>query len=154
MSEEHGSRHTISLKERARLARRAAYQRAKEARAKDPRVLALKEAAKKKRKEIYQELKAKRKAERKVEKKEDEKRRTEARDETRKANFGELMKLVKKGAGGAAHEPEETSAREIPTAGPPELRLVASNTPRKRSGEKRPALRLVEKDGGTEATEE
>jgi hypothetical protein len=51
----------ISRKELAREYRRQAYQRAKQARATDPKHLAMKEAAKVRRREAYQQVKAKRK---------------------------------------------------------------------------------------------
>jgi hypothetical protein len=51
----------ISRKELARELRREAYQRAKKARAVDPRHLALKEVAKQRRREAYQEVKKRRK---------------------------------------------------------------------------------------------
>jgi hypothetical protein len=52
----------ISRKELARELRRQAYQRAKQARATDPRHLAMKEAVKVRRREAYQQVKEKRKA--------------------------------------------------------------------------------------------
>jgi hypothetical protein len=52
----------LSPKERARLARRAAYQRAKAWRESDPRLAAMKEATKERRREAYQAAKGRRKA--------------------------------------------------------------------------------------------
>jgi hypothetical protein len=52
----------LSRKELARELRRAAYQRAKQARAADPRHQAMKEAAKQRRREMYQQVKERRKA--------------------------------------------------------------------------------------------
>ena len=52
----------LTRKEQARLQRRAAYLRAKEQRANDPRLIALKEAMKKRRREAYQAAKERRKA--------------------------------------------------------------------------------------------
>ena len=51
----------LSIKERARLARRAAYQRAKAWRESDPRFAAMKEAAKQRRRDDYQAAKGRRK---------------------------------------------------------------------------------------------
>jgi hypothetical protein len=52
----------ISRKEHARILRRQAYQRAKQIRATDPKHLAMKEALKQRRRDVYQQVKAKRKA--------------------------------------------------------------------------------------------
>lgn len=52
----------ISRKELARELRRQAYQRAKQARASDPRHLAMKERAKQQRRDLYQKVKEQRKA--------------------------------------------------------------------------------------------
>ncbi len=53
--------HVVSRKELARQYRRQAYQRAKQARATDPKHLAMKEAVKVRRREMYQQVKAQRK---------------------------------------------------------------------------------------------
>jgi hypothetical protein len=47
--------------EQARAYRRAAYQRQKEQRAKDPKVIAMKELARQRRRELYQEIKRRKK---------------------------------------------------------------------------------------------
>lgn len=52
----------LTRKEQARQVRRAAYQRAKEQRANDPRLLAIKEAMKQRRREAYQAAKERGKA--------------------------------------------------------------------------------------------
>ncbi len=52
----------LSRKEQARQLRRAAYQRAKEQRANDPRIIAIKESMKKRRRAAYQEAKERKKA--------------------------------------------------------------------------------------------
>ena len=61
--DEDDTRRILTRKELAREQRRAAYKKAKEQRAKDPRYLAQKEAAKEQRRAAYQKLKASRKAE-------------------------------------------------------------------------------------------
>ena len=55
-------REVISLKERARLYRQQAYQKAKAWRAADPKFQALKEVVKQRRRDLYQSLKTQRKA--------------------------------------------------------------------------------------------
>src|SRR5258708_35318964 len=83
----------LSRKEYARRMRRAAYLRAKEWRAKDPRQLALKETVKRRRREAYQQAKDRRKV-----KIQEEKTRLEDRQgEKRAATDLELMELVKSG---------------------------------------------------------
>src|SRR5688572_3952566 len=52
----------LSRKEQARLLRQQAYRKAKERRAKDPKYLAMKEAAKAHRRALYQRVKEQRKA--------------------------------------------------------------------------------------------
>jgi hypothetical protein len=61
-AESGGERVILSRKELARELRREAYQRAKRARAADPRQQALKEKAKERRRELYQQVKARRKS--------------------------------------------------------------------------------------------
>lgn len=63
MSDDDSQRKILSRAELAKELRRAAYQRAKERRAKDPRFIAMKEAAKAQRREAYQQFKEKRKGE-------------------------------------------------------------------------------------------
>lgn len=97
----------VSRKEDARRKRRAAYVRAKELRAKDPRHLALKAAAKLRRREVYRQTKEKRK----VRIQEEKARARERQAEKRATTDVELMKLVKPGAPptnsapGASHDP-------------------------------------------------
>jgi hypothetical protein len=81
----------VSRKEYARQMRRAAYVRAKELRAKDPRQLALKAAAKERRRELYQKAKARSKAKAQGEKA----RLRDRKAEKRTATDIELMKFVK-----------------------------------------------------------
>jgi hypothetical protein len=81
----------LSRKEYARRMRRAAYLRAKELRAKDPRHLALKEAVKQRRREAYQQARERRK----VRIEEEKTRLGERKAEKRAATDLELMKLVK-----------------------------------------------------------
>ena len=73
----------LSRKERARQLRRAAYLRAKEQRANDPRYVAMKEAAKRYRREAYQaakdRMKATTAAKKRVEKEKDAAERVEKR---------------------------------------------------------------------------
>jgi hypothetical protein len=84
----------LSRKEYARRMRRAAYLRAKELRAKDPRHLALKEAVKQRRREAYQQARERRK----VRSQEEKARLGERQAEKQAATDLELMKLVKLGA--------------------------------------------------------
>jgi hypothetical protein len=84
----------LSRKEYAPRMRRAAYLRAKELRAKDPRHLALKEALKQRRREAYQQARERRK----VRIQEEKTRLGERQAEKRAATDLELMKLVKSGA--------------------------------------------------------
>jgi len=58
----------LSRKEQARLLRRAAYRKAKERRANDPRLAAIKEAMKQRRRAAYQEAKERRKTQQKEQK--------------------------------------------------------------------------------------
>jgi hypothetical protein len=74
--------------------RRAAYLRAKELRAKDPRQLAFKEAVKQRRREAYQKAKERRK----VRSQEEKTALGERQAEKRAARNLELMKLVRPGA--------------------------------------------------------
>lgn len=85
----------ISLKERARLLRRQAYERAKAQRAVDPRYLAMKEAAKQQRRAQYQEVKARRKAAAASEKSAEKRAKEAQRTEERAAVDQELMKLLR-----------------------------------------------------------
>ncbi|HWW87610.1 MAG TPA: hypothetical protein VNZ26_28620 [Vicinamibacterales bacterium] len=84
----------LSRKEYAQRMRRAAYLRAKELRAKDPRQLALKEALRQRRRAAYQQAKERRKMKRE----EDKARLGELRAEKRASTDLELMKLVKPGS--------------------------------------------------------
>jgi hypothetical protein len=104
-------REVISRKELARQFRRQAYQRAKAARAIDPKHLAMKEVAKQQRRELYQRVKEQRKsrdAERDAERKAAEARhRAEA-----KRQLAERVKSVI----GLASEPGRALARDIERA--------------------------------------
>jgi hypothetical protein len=80
----------LSQKDFAKKLRKAAYQRAKEQRARDPRVIAMKEAAKVQRREAYRRMKEQRKAVAAEQKAQQEAER--ARESTEK-DLG-LMKLV------------------------------------------------------------
>lgn len=62
MTDEAPKHPTLSRKEYARQIRRAAYLKAKERRATDPRLIAIKEAVKRRRREIYQAAKERKKA--------------------------------------------------------------------------------------------
>jgi hypothetical protein len=84
----------LSRNEYARRMRRAAYLRAKELRAKDPKQLAWKEVVKQRRREAYQQAKERRK----VRSQEEKTGLGERRAEKRVATDLELMKLVKSGA--------------------------------------------------------
>jgi len=84
----------LSRKEYARRMRRAAYLRAKELRAKDPKQIALKEAVKQRRRDAYQQAKERRK----VRSQEEKTRLGERQAEKRAATDLELMKLIKSAA--------------------------------------------------------
>ena len=85
----------LSRKERARLQRRAAYLRAKEQRDHDPRYLAMKEAAKKHRRKVYQAVKERRKAAT-AEQKRKRKLTDEGERVAKRADAGvKLLKMVK-----------------------------------------------------------
>jgi hypothetical protein len=81
----------LSHKERARQHRRAAYLRAKEHRASDPKQLAFKEAMKERQREAYAASKERRKAVAKEQKA----RRSERQAQQRVAQDQQLMMLVK-----------------------------------------------------------
>jgi hypothetical protein len=83
----------VSQKEYARRMRRAAYLRAKEFRAKDPKHLAMKAAVKQRRREAYQQAKERRK----VRAQEEKTKLGERKAEKRAATDHELMTLVKSG---------------------------------------------------------
>jgi hypothetical protein len=104
-------REIISRKELARQLRRQAYQRAKAARAVDPKHLALKEVVKQRRRELYRRVKEQRKsqeAERDAERKaRDAQQRSEA-----KRQLAERVKSVI----GPASEPGRALARDIERA--------------------------------------
>jgi hypothetical protein len=89
----------VSGRELMRMMRKKAYQRAKALRNADPRYLAMKEAAKQKRREVYQVAKEKRKAETATQKAADKKQTTARKAEERAARDGELRKLLLGGAG-------------------------------------------------------
>jgi hypothetical protein len=78
----------------ARKLRQEAYQRAKAQRAQDPRQIAMKEAVKVRRRELYQQVKERRKAVAKEQKVERKLKEREKQAEERTASDGELMKLV------------------------------------------------------------
>lgn len=100
-SDELPQRETVSLKERARLIRRQAYQRAKAQRAADPRTLALKEAARQHRRAQYQQVKERRKAAAAEEQARDERERERQRLEERAHADQELAKLLRFAAPGS-----------------------------------------------------
>src|ERR1041384_1336871 len=85
-----GDTAVIDRKEYGRLLRRQAYTQAKERRAKDPKFIALKEAAKQQRRALYQRVKEQRKAAQA-----DLKAKSLAkREEERAAADAELMKML------------------------------------------------------------
>lgn len=104
-------REVISRKELARQFRRQAYQRAKAARAADPKHLALKEVAKQRRRELYQRVKEQRKSR----DAEQETQRKAADAEQRAAAKRQLAERVKS-AIGRASEPGRALARDIERA--------------------------------------
>jgi hypothetical protein len=89
----------LSKKEYARRMRRAAYLRAKEQRASDPKHLALKELVKQRRREAYQQAKERSKARIRQEKAS----LGEQQAQKRAAADLELMKLVRPGSDPAAN---------------------------------------------------
>jgi hypothetical protein len=90
----------ISRKELGRLLRKRAYERQKAQRAKDPKFIAMKEAVKQRRRELYQREKERRKAVRAEEK---AKERAKRAEERAVADF-ELMKMVKRATKGSSAE--------------------------------------------------
>ncbi len=104
-------REVISRKELARQFRRQAYQRAKAARAVDPKHLALKEVVKQRRRELYQRVKEQRKsrdAERDTERK--------AAEATQRAEAKRQLAERVKSVIGPASEPGRALARDIERA--------------------------------------
>lgn len=102
------TRTVISRKELARELRRQAYQRAKQARANDPRHQAMKERAKQQRRELYQKAKEQRKAREAAL----EAQHGAERDAVRAAAKRQLAERVR-GAVGKASEPGRALARDI-----------------------------------------
>jgi hypothetical protein len=88
-----------SRKELARRLRREAYQRAKEARARDPKYIALKEAVKQRRREAYRAAKARRQTAAAEQKAQASEKEREKRAKERAKTDVELMKLVKRPKG-------------------------------------------------------
>jgi hypothetical protein len=89
-------------RELARQHRKIAYQRAKAARAADPRYIAMKEAAKQRRREAYKQAKERRKLAAGKVKQESKVQKEEHRTEERATLDAELMKLLRfatKGSG-------------------------------------------------------
>ncbi|HEX4477926.1 MAG TPA: hypothetical protein VH142_22710 [Polyangiaceae bacterium] len=89
-----------SRKELAKRIRRAAYQRAKERRAEDPKFIALKEAMKERRRVAAREANARKKASIAARKENEKVARQTERDQQRSQTDGELMKLVARGPSG------------------------------------------------------
>ena len=102
------TRTVISRKELARELRRQAYQRAKQARANDPRHLAMKERAKQQRRELYRKAKEQRKAREAALETQPGAEREAARAEAKR----QLAERVR-GAVGKASEPGRALARDI-----------------------------------------
>ena len=91
------SSHAVSLRERAKLARKEAYARAKEARKHDPALLALKQKAKEQRREAYRVAKEAHKARVAAEKAREAAAQESRRVERRAKMDGVLMELVRRG---------------------------------------------------------
>ncbi|HTV18114.1 MAG TPA: hypothetical protein VMG12_05570 [Polyangiaceae bacterium] len=108
---EAGGREVISRKELARQLRRQAYQRAKAARAADPKHLAMKEVAKQRRRELYQRVKEQRKA--RDAELDAKKKASDARERTEAKR--QLAERVRS-AIGPASEPGRALARDIERA--------------------------------------
>ena len=100
---------TLSQKEYARRMRRAAYLRAKELRAKDPKHLAMKAALKQRRREAYQRAKD----HRKVTVRKEKERMAERQTEKRAATALELMKLLTSSADPAHSAHRDRAFRAI-----------------------------------------
>lgn len=95
--EDAGGTRVLKSKEYARLLRKRAYERQKAARAADPKFIAMKEAMKQRRRELYQKEKERRSAARAEEK---AKVRNERAQERAAADF-ELMKMIKRATKGS-----------------------------------------------------
>jgi hypothetical protein len=97
MSTKDSKERAQARKLQAKQIRREAYLAAKERAAKDPKVIAMKEAMKTKRREAYQQAKEKAKADRKVVASAEKAERAETRSGSRVQADDALRKLVKKG---------------------------------------------------------
>jgi hypothetical protein len=84
----------------AKQLRRKAYLQAKERHAKDPKVIAMKEAMKQKRREVYQHAKEKAKEQRKAVSKAEKTQRAQQHAEKRAAADDALRTLIQKGGAG------------------------------------------------------
>ena len=91
------SSRTSSLRERAKVARKEAYARAKEARKRDPALLALKQKAKEQRRAAYRVAKEAHKARVAAEKAREAAAKESRRVERRATMDGVLMALVRRG---------------------------------------------------------
>jgi hypothetical protein len=105
----------ISRKELARELRRQAYRKAKQARAADPRQLAMKEVAKQRRRELYQQVKERRKERDTALKTELKAKEKAAQAASRAEGKRQLAERVK-GAIGRGSEPGRALARDIERA--------------------------------------
>src|SRR5262245_27780109 len=93
-NEDSNERTVLTRKALARDLRRLAYKKAKERRASDPRMIAMKEAAKIRRREIYQQAKQRKKAAATAKKKAQVNERQRQTENKRTAADAELMKLI------------------------------------------------------------
>jgi hypothetical protein len=91
------SSHVLSFRERAKLARKEAYARAKEAKKRDPALLALKQKAKERRREAYRVAKDAHKARVAAAKAREAAAQESLREERRAKMDGVLMELVRRG---------------------------------------------------------
>ena len=112
-SAESGSR-VVRGRELARLLRRQAYQRAKEARAKDPKYLAMKQLAKERRREAGKAAREKRKAEQAVERVAEKKESTARRAGERAERDQKLRELLLRG-GAPSEKPAAVTAAAPPS---------------------------------------
>jgi hypothetical protein len=87
-------RRVVTRKELVRELRHQAYEKAKQRRANDPRTIAMKQAAKIRRREIYQQVKARKKTAASAQKSELKKQHQRRAEHKRAATDAELMQLI------------------------------------------------------------
>jgi hypothetical protein len=100
MSKDDANERAAARKLLAKQLRRQAYLQAKERHAKDPKVIAMKEAMKQKRREVYQQAKEKAKEQRKAVSKAEKTQRAQQHAAKRAAADDALRSLIQKGSAG------------------------------------------------------